>query len=247
MEITQFVPDDAVSRRDYVHVGQAVRQHDAPWDHELTEAEADGMVRYGWDLEPPTIVIGRVDGQAVGFAEYSTNSYDNQHLAWVEVVVHPDHRRRGYGTALLEAMVERARAEGRTSMGGGGWDIEGARGFAAAHAFEQKAIEMVRRQHLDRVDDAELERLHAEALPYAAAYELVRLDGPIPEADLEAYARMAAAINDAPKDDLDYEDEASPPGGQLTTVPPPPRQEKLPPSSLSSSPPFFLLQGGRCP
>ncbi len=211
MEISEFHPDDAASRRDYVHVCQGVRQHDAPWDHELTEAEADGIVRYGWDLEPPTIFIGRVDGQAVGVAEYSTNTYDNQHLAWVEISVHPDHRRHGHGTELLEAMVERARAEGRTSLGGGGWELDVVRGFAAAHGFEQKAIEVIRRQHLDQLDTDEIDRRHAEALPHAAAYELVRLDGPIPEADLEAYARMAAAINDAPTDDLDIEDEAYPP------------------------------------
>ena len=57
------------------------------------------------------------------------------------------------------------------------------------------------------MDWAELERLHAEALAAASAYELVRREGRTPDDELEAVAEMSAAINDAPTDDLDIEDE----------------------------------------
>ena len=52
-----------------------------------------------------------------------------------------------------------------------------------------------------------VERLHAEAMTRASAYELVRQVGRTPDDELEAVAEMSAAINDAPTDDLDIEDE----------------------------------------
>ena len=35
---------------------------------------------------------------------------DNQHVAATELFVHPDHRRRGIGAALLATVVDRSRA-----------------------------------------------------------------------------------------------------------------------------------------
>ncbi len=42
--------------------------------------------------------------------------FDNQHIAVVVVFVHPDHGRRGIGTALLTEVAGRARAAGRTVL-----------------------------------------------------------------------------------------------------------------------------------
>ena len=51
------------------------------------------------------------------------------------------------------------------------------------------------------------DRLYAEAEPYAADYELERIDGASPEELLGDLAEATAAINDAPLDDLEIEDE----------------------------------------
>ena len=66
---------------------------------------------------------------------------------------------------------------------------------------------MVRLQELSRsfVDDA-----YAEAAAFAKDYELLRLDGQTPDELLAAVADITEAINDAPTDDLDIEDEAFP-------------------------------------
>jgi RimJ/RimL family protein N-acetyltransferase len=47
----------------------------------------------------------------------------------------------------------------------------------------------------------------AEAAPYAADYELVRIEGHAPDELMPMLTELTAAINDAPIDDLDIEDE----------------------------------------
>jgi GNAT superfamily N-acetyltransferase len=207
MEIVEFAPDDRAAVRDYVAVANAVRAADSPFEHPMTERDAAGILRYGWDLDPVLPYLLRVDGEAVALGEYDVSRRDNFHLAWLTVQVHPEHRRRGHGSALLDALVARARTEGRTSVGLDGWESAATTGFAARHGFDLKQVEVARRQVVAELDWPRLDKLYDEALPHAAAYELVRSAGMTPEQDLEAVAAMVAAINDAPTGDLDVEDE----------------------------------------
>ncbi len=211
MDISQFGPDDSDRVAEYVEAANAARAADSPWVHPLTLHEADGKFRYGWDGEVETPYVGLVDGVPVAVGSISTSEYDNLHLAWLAVAVHPEHRRRGLASEMLETLVAEAAARGRTSIGTDGWDAEAPRSFAKSHGLEEKSRAVNRRQHLSDVDWAELERLHADALAAASAYELVRREGRTPDDELEAIAEMSASINDAPTDDLDIEDEVFPP------------------------------------
>jgi GNAT superfamily N-acetyltransferase len=207
MEILRFGPDDADRLKQYVEVVNAARAVDSPWQHPDTVKGAEGRFRHGWDGEVEAPFLGLVDGHPVAVGRLATSEYDNLHLAWVGLQVDPVHRRRGYGTAMLQALVEETRAGGRTSIGTDGWDSESTRGFAARHGLEPKSSAIQRRQVLAELDWAEIERLHAEALAAASAYEIVRRDGRTPDDELDALAEMAGSINDAPTDDLDIEDE----------------------------------------
>lgn len=211
MIIQQVDPDDATAVADLVAVTNAVLAADSPWGHPLTPREASGRLRHGWDGEPADAFVARADGVAVATGTYETSEYDNQHLAWIEVQVHPEHRRRGHGSALLAAFRTRARAEGRTSIGIAGWDSTAAAAFAAGHGLEQRAVEVNRRQHLAALDRAALTAAYDAALPHARDYEIVRRPGRTPEPELAALAVLTAAINDAPTDDLDIEDNVYPP------------------------------------
>jgi GNAT superfamily N-acetyltransferase len=211
VEIGQVAWSDSEGVRRFTEVSNAVRRRDSPWMHPMTVRECVGELRFGWDGEPPVAFVARDARDDVAEGEYQTSTYDNLHLAWLQVEVHPDHRRRGYGSSLFEALVGRARAEGRTSVGIDGWADDAAKGFAAHHGLDQKAVEVQRRQYPRELDWASLDALYDEALPHAAAYDLVPSPVPTPEAELEAMSVMVAAINDAPNDDLDIEDESLPP------------------------------------
>ncbi len=207
MELRRIDPDDAEAVSAYAHVTNATRGVDSPWEHEMTPRQAEGLLRYGWDLEPATGFLAVVDGSVIGLAEYSTSAWDNQHLAWLWISVVPAARRRGHGTAVLDLMLDRGRSEGRTSVGIDGWDAEGTRAFAKRHGLELRSQEICRRQYLADLDRGVLAARQRDAMPHAAAYELVRRLGRTPEDELAALAAMTAAINDAPTDDLEIEDE----------------------------------------
>lgn len=194
-------------------VVNAARRVDTPWEHPRTEREIAGELRWGWDGDPPAMLLASVDGVDVGTAQYEASTYDNQHLAWVDVTIAPEHRRHGHGSALLEHLAERARTERRRTIGIGGWDhLPAAAIFAARHGFTQGAVEIRRRQDLAALDRAAVDALHADALSHATDYELLRWPRRTPTADLPAFADLTGAINDAPQDDLDYEDEVFTPG-----------------------------------
>ena len=207
MEIHRFGPDDAAKVAAYVEVANAAGAVDSPWSHPVTLRVADGRLRYGWDGEVETPFLGLVDDDPVAFGSVATSEYDNLHLAWLDVTVRPECRRQGLGSEMLEALVAEATSRGRTSIGIAGWDHEVTRAFAARHGLEEKSRAINRRQHIAEVDWAALERMHAEALAAATAYELIRQVGRTTDGELAAVAEMSAAINDAPTDDLDIEDE----------------------------------------
>ncbi|HET7388285.1 MAG TPA: GNAT family N-acetyltransferase [Nocardioidaceae bacterium] len=211
MDIVEITPDDRALVEGFVAVTNAVNAVDSPWDHPQTVAGYTGMLRHGWDGEPPHAFVGRLDDAVVAQGEYSTTEWDNTHLAWVWLAVHPDHRRRGLGSAMLEHLIARAKAEGKTVLGTDGWDSPTTAAFAAAHGLERKSQAIQRRQTLADLDRALVRKRCDEAAAAASAYELVRIAGRTPEELLEAVATMTAAINDAPTDDLDIEDEVFPP------------------------------------
>lgn len=207
VDMRQFGPDDLDHVQSRLVVLNAASAADSPWDHPTTISEQQGELRFGWDKEPMLAFLATDGGQVVGLGEYSTSEWDNKHLAWLGVVVAPEHRRRGYGTQILEALVERARGEGRRSVGIDAWDSEVATTFATRHGFERKSQAINRRQTLADVDWSAVERDREEAAAVASAYELVRRTGLTPYDELPALAMLTAAINDAPTDDLDIEDE----------------------------------------
>jgi GNAT superfamily N-acetyltransferase len=207
LDIRRFDADDDDAMRASMAVFNDASAVDAPFEHPWSRRGFEGFVRRGWDGEAPECFLAEVDGRPVGTAMLHLSQRDNLHLAWCWVRVHPDHRRRGHGSALFERMVEEARAAGRTTIGADGWDAEGPLAFAAKHGLERKSQAIMRRQHLAEVDLELVRKLHDEAAQHAAGYELLRITGHTPEDLLPGMAELVSAINDAPTDDLDIEDE----------------------------------------
>lgn len=208
MDITRLDPADGDDVRAAVAVRNAARVVDVPLIHPTTDTGYGAWLRVGWDGDAPYAWLGRVDGQAVGVLQVEASTYDNTHLAWLDIRVHPEHRRRGHGSALYDFGIDYSRrALGRTSIGLEGWDDKASRGFAAAHGYEPRYTEAIRRQTLADVDRDAVAALRAEAEKAALDYELIRMPGRTPDDMVGAMADLVAAINDAPRAGLDLEDE----------------------------------------
>jgi RimJ/RimL family protein N-acetyltransferase len=210
VRLTWLDPDhlDELDVAAAVAVREAVRQVDAP--HLLGDIVSSytARLRHGSDGEPPLVALAR-DGRGapVGTVSVSLPHWDNTHLGSVVVTVDPRFRRCGLGRRLFEVGRERVRAEGRTVLLGYGVDSPALTGFATAMGMAPAFTMAHRRQDLRTADRALLDREYAAAQVRAEGYELVRLAGATPEELLPAVVAMTAAINDAPTDDLDIEDE----------------------------------------
>jgi len=206
----RYTADDVDVVTGAVDLVNAVQRADAPWSHPMTVRGMTGWMRHGWDGETPETYAAMEGDRLAGLVDVNVSEWDNTHLAWLGVQVHPDLRGAGRGSALLAFAERRALEVGRTSIGIDGWDSVSTRAFAAGHDLPVRMTAINRRQTLAKVDWDLLARMYDEAAAAASDYELVRMVAHTPAEMLDALAEMAAAINDAPTDDLDVEDEVFP-------------------------------------
>lgn len=210
MEIRPYTADDVAVLTQVVELYNAAGKIDCPWVHPATYTTVDGFIRNGWDGELP-LCFGLFDGdRLVADSRLWLFVWDNTDQAWIDLMVHPDERRRGHGSRLLEHLVDGARRRDRTIVGSDAWDTPTADAFARKHGFEPKSRAINRRQYVAEQDADELHRIHAEAADAASGYELLRITGRTPEELLPAMSAMTESINDAPTDDLEIDDELFP-------------------------------------
>lgn len=209
MPFVRVNPGDAPAVATSVEILNAARCLDDPDTPPLIAEIEALLLRYGWDLEPDERFLYTPDGegQPVGVLNVSAPTRDNRHLLWTDLTVHPDHRRRGHGTALMIEAIRLAREAGRTTLWiGAPEDDLGARAFAERFGFAYASHDARRRQVLAEVDQAAIDRLYDQARA-AAEYEFERLTPPVSDEVLAELVEVTAAINDAPMGDLTYEDE----------------------------------------
>lgn len=211
VQIREITVADAGLVEQVVGLMNAATRLDSPWTHPSTVATVTGMMEHGWDGEPPRSFVALEEGRVVGSSEIWASDWDNRDLAWLDLTVHPDRRRAGIGSAMVEHLFHECRTAGRTKVGVDAWDSPVAHAFAERHGLEKKAQAVNRRQVLATVDPGVIEKLYVDAAAAAEGYELVRILGHTPEDIMDRVAVMVAAINDAPLDDLDMEDEVFPP------------------------------------
>ncbi|HEU4945967.1 MAG TPA: GNAT family N-acetyltransferase [Kribbella sp.] len=208
MDIVKVSPDDAAACKEAVALMEASIGADCSEAIVPTPRSFAATLKHGWDGEPTEAYLGRnADGATVGLLTADTPTYDNLDLAWFEVEVHPDHRGVGHGSELLDYGKEHAQHIGRPLHGLSQWDLPKADAFAKRHGFEQKAIEVNRRQEFSALDWTTVQKLYDEATRASAGYELVHVADALPDELLEGMVAVTASINDAPTDDLEIEDE----------------------------------------
>ena len=165
MEITRLSPDDEVGCADAVALLSAAAKVDCPESLLPTPRSYAAHLKYGWDGDPGQAYLARdEDGVAVGLLGLHTPTYDNTHLAWLEV--------RSIRTTAVAASARSwsrtasgwPASSGRTSIGTDNWDLPKANAFSLRHGFEQKAIEVNRRQDIAGLDWSVVQRLYDEAV-----------------------------------------------------------------------------------
>jgi ribosomal protein S18 acetylase RimI-like enzyme len=87
-------------------------------------------------MDKDWIWVAEVDKMAVGFVTVRPEK-GTVHLVWLDV--HPDHQRKGLGSALLETVIRAGKDLGLGPMVAEVWDGNGpAMGFYAKHGFKRK-------------------------------------------------------------------------------------------------------------
>lgn len=210
MELT-WLDHEHLDRRDVdgmVSVQNAAHAVDAPYLPPYSVPSTIAWLRYGWDGDPPEVALARDQyGRVIGALQVQFPRWDNSHLGSVHVTVDPRHRRQGLGRRLFDAGTDRVRQAGRRLLNAGCLDQTAGVDFLKAMGLDRVYEESLRSQDLTTVDWDRLEGQRQEAARHAEGYELVRVPGPVPAELLPDVVRMTAAINDAPTDDLDIEDE----------------------------------------
>ncbi|MFL6107142.1 MAG: GNAT family N-acetyltransferase, partial [Marmoricola sp.] len=133
MDLHEFSETDEPAVEAFVDLVNAVDDSDAPaGGPRRTRLRQQMKMLHSWEGEPGRYFLARRDGVPVGFLVLHTSDYDNPDLVWIELAVHPEHRRQGIGSWLHQQAEALARDIGRPSVLLEGWDDEATRAFAAA-------------------------------------------------------------------------------------------------------------------
>jgi mycothiol synthase len=158
---------------------------ESPREPPRTRAEAEGFLRHPPASDVREYWVAEIDGAVVGFAQLA-GTRESPALR-VEVLVHPDARRRGQGTQLLENVVEATRRHGAHELIGYHATEAGSRFAGRVGAVDSQR------------DVRSLLRLPAEgSAALLRGYQLESWVGAAPERLLESFAQARNAINDAP-------------------------------------------------
>jgi mycothiol synthase len=138
---------------------------------------------------------------AFGGVERSLNDPLNAHVAWTEISVHPDHRRKGLGRAVFADLVAQSEGQHPELLFMGITNDRVASGGPFLKALgAQPGLPMKTNQlalaDVDRTQVADWARLDP------AGYRLARVDDVVPANLVAPYIQASDGINDMPKGDL---------------------------------------------
>jgi GNAT superfamily N-acetyltransferase len=121
MPFVRVKPDDMAQVTAVACIQEAGRQVDDPDAFPVIPEMLAGKMRYGWDLEPSEIYLylPKDATEPLGVLALDLPTRDNLHLVWAQILVHPDHRRRGHGSVIMNEALRIARSAGRTRFGSG--------------------------------------------------------------------------------------------------------------------------------
>jgi mycothiol synthase len=150
-----------------------------------SRADTEAYLRNPPESESRHYWIAETADGCVGFAQLGVLQRTSR--GGTGLLVHPDHRRQGHGSLLLDAVLEQARLLGARSLVGAHAIEAGSRFAAAVGAVASyREVRSLLRLPLDK-----------EIRP-VDGYAVQSWVGATPPELLESYARAREAINDAP-------------------------------------------------
>ncbi|MFD6568622.1 GNAT family N-acetyltransferase [Micromonospora profundi] len=160
--------------------------------------------------------LARLDGVPAGYLQLDLPQLDNTDNATVDLVVHPELRRRGVGRALHEYGVRLLRERGRKRVVGmtvstlpdGPQRSVAGDAFAASTGAQFALAEVRRRLDIDSIDRVALRAALAEAHGMAEGYQSVTWQGATPPEYIADIAYLdGRLLMDAPMGDVQWEPE----------------------------------------
>lgn len=142
------------------------------------------------------------DGHPTGSAYLRVFTAEGQdHLAELDLTVHPAERRKGVATALLEQALDAARAESRRAViVATDADTAGEKFLAARGARKVLTLTFARLA----LADADMAAVTAAVDKPHPGYRLISWKGVVPDELAQTFAESRRAMDDMPMDDTDY-------------------------------------------
>jgi GNAT superfamily N-acetyltransferase len=201
--IERFDPRaDADSLRACYQIFLAAHDIDSPqtpaWSYRLFErAWVDG---FGQDEVHECWLASIAPGDPLGCYLLMLPERANKTVASSELVLAPERRRAGSGTALFGHCTDRARAAGRTRLRASVPDGTAGAAFAKAMGASEGIEQVLRTMPVDASLPGRLVTLRADAQAHAAGYDMLSWDLPSPGDHLAQLAELHEVMADAPRD-----------------------------------------------
>lgn len=152
------------------------------------------------------------DAELISGAIMFVPQLDNLEKVYLGLATAPEHQRQGAASLLLDTMVERAQAHGRTtlllqsSIPFANREDHGYRRFAERHGFTMASVEISRRRPLP-IPDEQLQAWVDESAPHHEGYRIETYTE-IPEHLLASVCHLGNQLAlDAPTGDIEFEAE----------------------------------------
>lgn len=216
MTITQLDPADSVAMGRWYDLMVAVTRYDLPDFPTPSRPEHTARFEHPWPTLTEEALLAWDGDRVVGAASYLLPQTANVSMVYLELIVHPQHRRRGIGTRLLEEVYAAARRHHRSlieietvrALPGGVARDEAGYSYLTNRAHQPGATSIRSRCQIaghPGGDEATL----AEAWTHADGYSLVQWRDAAPEEIIEDVAALQSRLMlDAPTGDLAVEHES---------------------------------------
>ncbi|MGW0506378.1 GNAT family N-acetyltransferase [Micromonospora sp. NPDC003241] len=214
--ITSFGADDESAIEQAFQVGADYSATDLPDYPPFSRQRFASLFHQPMPGTETLALLAHVDGVPAGYLLLDLPQLDNTENASAELVVHPDHRRRGVGRALFERGLHLLRERGRKRVSAMSRahlrdepDRPGpATRFAATVGAVDALADVRRRLHVAELDQTALDTLLADARSRATDYEVLFWRGNTPDDLIADVAYLdGRLLADAPMGDLAWEPE----------------------------------------